>query len=103
MKCSFMSRAFLSEQKKCETNSVLRSDVTCVGMPCLENTWRRKSCASLGKVIVLCVGMNSACFKRWSTMTRIVVKLEDVGSCSIKSMEMEFHGHSGMGSCLSIP
>ena len=58
---------------------------------------------SLGEVIVLWVGMNSACFERQSTMTRIAVKPEDVGSCSIKSMEMKFHGHSGMGSCLSIP
>ena len=56
----------------------------------------------LSEVIVSCVGMNSACFERRSTMTRIVVKPEDAGSCSIKSMEMEFHGRLGMGSCLSI-
>ena len=98
-----MLRAFLSKRKKCETNSVPRSEVTCAGTPCLENTWRRKSCVSSGKVMVLCVGMNSAYFKRRSTTTRIVVKPEDAGSCSIKSMEMEFHGRSGMGSCLSIP
>ena len=103
MKYSFMSRAFPSKQKKCETNSVPWLDMTCADTLCLGNTWRRKSCASSGKVIVSCVGMNSACFERWSTMTRIVVKPEDTGSCSVKSMEMEFHGHSGMGSCLSIP
>ena len=57
---------------------------------------------SSGEVIVSCVGVNSTCFERWSTTTRIAVKPEDAGSCSIKSMEMEFHGHSGMGSCLSI-
>jgi len=34
------------------------------------------------------------------TITKIVSNPEDNGSFSIKSIEMEFHGHSGMGSCL---
>ena len=33
-------------------------------------------------------------------MTKIVSNLEDNGSFSIKSIEMEFYGHSGIGSCL---
>ena len=33
-------------------------------------------------------------------MTKIVSNLEDDRSFSIKSMEMEFHDCSGMGSCL---
>ena len=31
-------------------------------------------------------------------MTKIVLNLKDDGSFSIKFIEMEFHGHSGMGS-----
>ena len=33
-------------------------------------------------------------------MTKIVSNPEDVGSFSMKSIEMEFYSHSGMGSCL---
>ena len=33
-------------------------------------------------------------------MTKIVSNLEDDRSFSIKFIEMEFHSHSGMGSCL---
>ena len=36
-------------------------------------------------------------------MTKIMSNLEDNGSFSMKSIEMEFHGHSGMGSCLRDP
>ena len=86
MKCSF--RALSSKWKKCEMNSMPRSDVMCMGTLCLENMWRRKSCASSGKVMVSCVGINSACFGRWSTMTRIMVKPKDAGSCSMKSSIM---------------
>ena len=31
--------------------------------------------------------------------TRIVVCPEEAGSCSMKSMKMEFHGFNGIGSC----
>ena len=33
-------------------------------------------------------------------MIKIVSNPEDDGSFSMKSIEMEFHGHSGMGICL---
>ena len=33
-------------------------------------------------------------------MTKIMSNLEDDRSFLMKSIEMEFHGHSGMGSCL---
>ena len=36
-----------------------------------------------------------------SMTTRMAVKLEDKGSCSMKSIEMEFQGFSRIGSCLS--
>jgi len=44
-----------------------------------------------------------ACLESLSTMTRMAVKPVDEGSCSMKSMEMEFQGFSGMGSCFSNP
>ena len=43
------------------------------------------------------------CFDSQSTTTRIVVYLKELGSCSMKSIEMEFHGFSRIGSCLSKP
>ena len=45
------------------------------------------------------VGMKMHCLERWSTTTRIVVCPEDARSCLMKSMEMEFHGFEGIGSC----
>ena len=44
-----------------------------------------------------------ACLVSQLTMTKIVSSLEDDGSFSTKSIEMEFHGRSGMGSCLRNP
>ena len=58
-----------------------------------------KSLASSADVMVSCVGMKMLCFESQSTMTRMVLKPEDGGSFSMKSMEMEFQGHSGIGSC----
>ena len=49
------------------------------------------------------VGMNMPCLERQSTTTRIELQPEDVGSVSMKSMDMEFHGCSGIGSCLRRP
>ena len=95
--------AFPSDQKKWETNSVLRSEVMWAGTLCLENTWSRKSFASSGLVMVSWVGMKMACLESLSTTTRMAVKPVDEGSGLMKSIEMEFHGFSGMGSCFSSP
>ena len=46
------------------------------------------------------VGIKIVCLINWSTMTKIVLNLKDNGSFSMKSIEMEFHGHLGIGSCL---
>ena len=35
--------------------------------------------------------------------TKIAVCPEEARSCSMKSMEMEFHGFNGMGSCFRSP
>ena len=98
-----MSSALPSVWKKEDMNSEPRSDVTCEGTPCLEKTWMMKSLASSVDVMVLCVRMRMLCFESRSTMTRMVLKLEDGGSFSIKSIEMEFQGCSGIGSCFRSP
>ena len=43
------------------------------------------------------------CFDSQSTTTRIAVYPKELGSCSMKSIEMKLHGFSGIGSCLSRP
>jgi len=48
-------------------------------------------------------GVKIVCLVSWLTMTKIVSNLEDDGSFSMKSIEMELHGYSGMGSCLRDP
>ena len=85
--------------KKDNTNSISQLELTCDGTPCLEKTWSMNSLVSSGTLIVLTVGMKMDCLMSWSTMTRMVSKPEDRGSFSTKSMEVEFHGCSGTGSC----
>src|SRR5882672_5335920 len=103
VKCKCISRAVPRDRKKCNTNSEPRSEVTWLGTPCFENTWVTKSLASSGALNLSSVGMKIACFERRSTTTRIAVKTEDGGSCSMKSIEIECQGRSGIGSCLSRP
>src|SRR5271169_1870585 len=92
-----MSRAFPRERKKRETNSEPRSEVTCSGTPCLENTCVTKSTARSSEVQWIVVGMNMPCFDSRSTTTKTESCPEDVRGVSMKSIEMEFHGRSGMG------
>ena len=51
-------------------------------------------------VMVSWAGIKIACLVSQSTMTKIVSNLEDDRSFLMKSIEMEFYGHSGIGSCL---
>ena len=51
-------------------------------------------------VIVSWAGIKITCLVSQSTITKIVSNLEDDGSFLMKSIEMEFHGHSEIGSCL---
>ena len=103
MKCSFMSRTFPSKWKKAETNSEPQSEVTWEGMPCLEKTWRMNSLANIGDVMVSTVGIEIDCLVRQSMMTNIILELLDMGNFLMKSMDMEFHGLSGIGSCFRSP
>src|SRR6202453_2527325 len=98
-----MLRALLRDLKKCETNSVPRSDVTCDGTPCLEKTWSMNSWASCIEVIVSWVGIKIACLESQSTTTRMAVNPSEGGNCSMKSMEIKFHGFLGIGSCQRLP
>ena len=54
-------------------------------------------------VMVSWAGIKITCLVSWSTMTKIVSNPEDNGSFLIKSIEMEFHGRLGIGSCLRDP
>ena len=49
------------------------------------------------------VGMNIPCLESRSTMTKIESHPKDVGSVSMKSIEMEFHGRSGIRFCFNKP
>ena len=54
-------------------------------------------------MMVSWAGIKIAYLVNWLTMTKIVSNPEDDGSFSMKSIEMEFHGRSGIGSCLRDP
>ena len=56
-----MYRALPRDLKKWEMNSEPLLEVMWEGTPCFEKTWRRKSLANSGKVIVLSVGMKMHC------------------------------------------
>jgi hypothetical protein len=98
-----ISDAFPKDRKKCDMNSVPWSEVTWDGTPCLENTWRTNRRARSREVMVSWVGMNIACLDRRSIMMRMAVKLDESGRCSMKSIEIELQGFSGMGNCFSNP
>ena len=59
--------------------------------------------ASSAEVIVSTIGMKILCLVSLQTITNIEVNPEDGGSCSMKSIEMESHGRSGIGSCFRKP
>jgi len=52
--------------------------------------------AKSADMIVLWAGIKITCLVSRLTMTKIVSNPEDNGSFLMKSIEMEFHGHSGM-------
>ena len=89
--------------EKVETNSKPRSEVMCEGTPCLEKTWRMNSLANIGDVMILMVGIKIDCLVRWSMMTNIMLEPLDVGNFLMKSMDIEFHGLLGIGSCFRNP
>src|SRR5258708_1976386 len=100
MKWSFMFSKDPREQKKCETNSVLQLEVTWAGVLWFENTWVRTIQASWGASTMSWVGMNSDCLVSLSMITRIAVNPSDMGSCLMKSIEIDSQGWAGIGSCL---
>ena len=65
--------------------------------------WRMNSLASMGDVMVSMVGIKIDCLVRRSMMTKIVLEPLDIGSFSMKSMDIEFQGLSGIRSCLRSP
>jgi len=61
------------------------------------------SSTSCAAVMVSWLGTKIPCLVSLSTMTRMAVKPRDGGRCSMKSMEIEFHGQDRIGSCLRSP
>ena len=59
--------------------------------------------ASIGAVIVSMVRMKIDCLESQLTIMRMVSYLEDGGTFSMKSMEIEFQGHLGIRCCLRSP
>ena len=51
-------------------------------------------------IMVLWAETKITCLVSWSTITKIVLNLENNGSFSMKSIEMEFYSYLGIGSCL---
>ena len=80
-----------------------QSEVTCKWMSCSEKTLRMNSLASMGDVMVLMVGIKIDCLVRWSMMTSIMSEPSDIGSFLMKSVDIEFQGLSGIGSCFRSP
>ena len=81
-----------------------RLEVTWEGMmPCLEKTWRTNNLASMGDMMVSMVGIKIDCLVRWSMMTSIMLEPSNIGSFLMKSMDIEFQGLSGIGSCFRSP
>ena len=62
-----------------------------------------KRVARSSEVQWMVVGMNIPGLVSLSTITRIELELSGVGSVSMKSIEIEFQGRSGMGSCFNRP
>ena len=54
-------------------------------------------------VMVSWTGIKIACLVSQSTMTKIVSNLENDRSFLMKSIEIEFHSHLGIESCLKDP
>ena len=61
------------------------------------------SLANIGDVMVLTVRIKIDCLVRQSMMTNIMSELSDMGNFLMKSMDIEFHGLSGIRSCFGSP
>ena len=87
--------------KKQKTNSEPQSEVMWAKVPYLKNMSLMKTFASLAVLIDLLVDMNIACLVKQSTTTEISVKPWNSGSCSMKSIDINFQSCEGIGNCLS--
>ena len=59
--------------------------------------------ANIRDVMVSMVGIKIDCLVRRSMITSIVSEPSDMGNFSMKSMDIEFHGLLGIGSCFKSP
>src|ERR1700730_10463899 len=88
--CKVILRTLPSKQKKWEMNSEPWLEVMCDRTLCFEKTWSMNRQANSAEFTLLVIRIKIPCFINLSTTTRIAVKLELLGSCSMKSIEMEF-------------
>ena len=69
-----------------------------------EHVSNEQNCKVFGGTMDRCWNEDTVpCLDRWSTITRIESQPEEIGSVSMKSIDMEFHRCSGIGSCFSKP
>jgi hypothetical protein len=80
-----------------DVKSFPQSEMISLGVPCLANTYRKKSMGTSPESMSENVGMKSAIFVSQWTITRIMSWPSDRGNPSMKSIEIESHGYSPMG------
>ena len=90
-------RRVQSEAQKRETKCFPLSETMSAGVPCLVKMFCRKIFASCGASMSDLMGMKWAILVSQSTTTSIVSKPLETSNHSIKSMDMEDQGLSGIG------
>ena len=92
-KCNLISKAWASNLKNFEINSVPLSDVMWLGTLCLEKIFWTKRLARPAALIKLCVGTKITCFVSLSTTTSIFVWPSDSSRHLMKSIDIDSHRH----------
>ena len=96
-------RRVQSEAQKRETKCFPLSETMSAGVPCLVKMFCKKIFASCGASMSDLVGMKWAILVSRSTTTNIVSNPSETGNHSMKSMEMDDQGLSGIGRKRSGP
>ena len=84
--------------QNCKTKTNPLSETMDSGRPWYLKIWFRNSKARSGAVSVSTVGMKCAACVNQSQITHIESQPWEVGSLTMKSMEMDLHGQSGISS-----
>ena len=103
LRLDWTPRRVQSEAQKRETKCFPLSETMSVGVPCLVKIFWRNIFESCGASMSDLVGMKWAIIVSQSTTTNIVLNPSETGNHSIKSMEMDDQGLSGIGRKRSGP